>query len=69
MYCITCRQVINIQDNVGKMTKSETHRNMSCISYNHMLKTLNCIHFSGVAMAFPGGRLAHPEGQNGEENK
>ena len=23
---------------------------------------------SGVARAFPGGRLAHPEGQNGEEN-
>ena len=23
---------------------------------------------SGVAMAFPGGRLAHPEGQNEEEN-
>ena len=24
---------------------------------------------SGVARAFPGGRLAHPEGQNEEENK
>ena len=24
---------------------------------------------SGVARAFPGGRLAHPEGQNDEENK
>ena len=23
---------------------------------------------SGVARAFPGGRLAHPEGQNEEEN-
>ena len=26
-------------------------------------------HSSGVARAFPGGRLAHPEGQNEEENK
>ena len=25
--------------------------------------------FSGVARAFPGGRVAHPEGQNEEENK
>ena len=25
--------------------------------------------FSVVAKAFPGGRLAHPEGQNEEENK
>ena len=25
--------------------------------------------YSGVARAFPGGRLAHPEGQNEEENK
>ena len=24
---------------------------------------------SGVARAFPGGRLAHPEDQNEEENK
>ena len=24
---------------------------------------------SGVARAFPGGRLAHPEGQNEEENE
>ena len=24
---------------------------------------------SGVAKAFPSGRLAHPEGQNEEENK
>ena len=24
---------------------------------------------SGVARAFPGGRLAHPKGQNEEENK
>ena len=24
---------------------------------------------SGVARAFPGGRVAHPEGQNEEENK
>ena len=24
---------------------------------------------SGVARAFPGGRLAHPEGRNEEENK
>ena len=24
---------------------------------------------SGVARAIPGGRLAHPEGQNEEENK
>ena len=24
---------------------------------------------SGVAKAFPGGRLAHPENQNEEENK
>ena len=24
---------------------------------------------SGVARAFPGGRLAHPEGQNEEKNK
>ena len=24
---------------------------------------------SGVARAFPGGRLTHPEGQNEEENK
>ena len=24
---------------------------------------------SGVARAFPGGQLAHPEGQNEEENK
>ena len=24
---------------------------------------------SGVAKAFPGGRVAHPEGQNEEENK
>ena len=24
---------------------------------------------SGVARAFPGGRVAHPKGQNGEENK
>ena len=24
---------------------------------------------SGVARAFPGGRLAHPEGQNEEENR
>ena len=23
---------------------------------------------SGVAMAFPGGRVVHPEGQNEEEN-
>ena len=27
------------------------------------------VSFSGVARAFPGGRLAHPEGQNEEENK
>ena len=26
-------------------------------------------HSSGVARAFPGGRFAHPEGQNEEENK
>ena len=25
--------------------------------------------FSGVARVFPGGRVAHPEGQNDEENK
>ena len=25
--------------------------------------------FSGVARAFPGGRLAHPEDQNEEENE
>ena len=25
--------------------------------------------FSGVARAFPGGRLAHPENQNEEKNK
>ena len=24
---------------------------------------------SGVARAFPGGRVAHPKGQNEEENK
>ena len=29
----------------------------------------NTISCSGVARAFPGGRLAHPEGQNEEENK
>ena len=28
-----------------------------------------CTDCSGVARAFPGGRLAHPEGQNEEENK
>ena len=27
------------------------------------------IGISGVASAFPGGRLAHTEGQNEEENK
>ena len=25
-------------------------------------------HRSGVARAFPGGRVAHPEGQNEDEN-
>ena len=29
---------------------------------------LGVVH-SGVARAFPGGRVAHPEGQNEEENK
>ena len=29
----------------------------------------NIINSSGVARAFPGGRLAHPEGQNEEGNK
>ena len=28
-----------------------------------------CTNSNGVARAFPGGRLAHPEGQNVEENK
>ena len=27
------------------------------------------VYFSGVGRAFPGGRLAHPDGQNEEENK
>ena len=27
-----------------------------------------CMFFSAVARAFPGGRVAHPEGQNEEEN-
>ena len=27
------------------------------------------IKIMGVARAFPGGRLAHPEGKNEEENK
>ena len=31
--------------------------------WNHMITS------SGVARAFPVGRLAHPEGQNEEENK
>ena len=36
---------------------------------------LDYIHFSfentcsGLARAFPGGQVAHPEGQNGEENE
>ena len=30
---------------------------------------VNNVDISGVARAFPGGRLAHPEGQNEEENK
>ena len=29
---------------------------------------LDHVTYSGVARAFPGGRLAHPEGQNEEEN-
>ena len=29
----------------------------------------NSLYSSGVARAFPGGRLAHPEDQNEEENK
>ena len=28
----------------------------------------SCVKNSGVARAFPGGRLTHPEGQNEEEN-
>ena len=30
---------------------------------------LKSIHISGIARAFPCGRLAHPEGQNEEENE
>ena len=41
---------------------------------NNIAKVLSAIHDSppansGVARAFPGGRLAHPEGQNEEGNK
>ena len=31
--------------------------------------TCACVRFSGVARAFPGGRVAHPEGQIEEENE
>ena len=31
--------------------------------------TLFSFEISGVARAFPGGQLAHPEGQNKEENE
>ena len=32
-------------------------------------KSILCSQTSGVARVFPGGRLAHPEGQNEEENR
>ena len=36
-----------------------------CLIPKHSFYSVN----SGIARAFPGGRLAHPEGQNEEENK
>ena len=35
----------------------------------HCLKLVLMVSNSGVARASPGGRLAHPESQNEEENK
>ena len=34
-----------------------------------MNTSINFVTSSGVARAFPGGRVAHPEGQNKEESK
>ena len=50
----------NIATIVGPTAYCNKHITLSC-TYKH--------NNSGVARAFPGGRVAHPEGQNEEENK
>ena len=39
----------------------------NCLDSNSPTQ-LCTVQLSGVARAFPGGRLAHPEGQNEDEN-
>ena len=42
------------------------HHDIIIMTQNYFLRDA---YISGVSRAFPGGRLAHPEGQNEEENK
>ena len=46
--------------------------NLACITYYELTMfcfVLFCLTVSGVARAFRGGRVAHPEDQNEEENE
>ena len=54
---------------VVKFLFDQTHAFRKCYveTSSHLWKCLFSLFTSGVARAFPGGRLAHPEGQNEEK--
>ena len=58
--------LLHVQVGARQLPKSWNCKSFALLCF--VCCSFSCFDFSGVARAFPGGRVAHPESQNEEEN-